>query len=323
VVRHASSFRRRSAFTLIELLVVIAIIAILIGLLLPAVQKVREAAARTQCQNNLKQIALGLHNYEGVYGKLPPPRGTNYAGFTAYYGWLAQLLPYIEQDNVKKQFAEPWTLASQNVAQKNNIKTLVCPSDPRNLMSPTGGVGVTSYLGVTGAYTRTSGVPAPFVPPPANYLGYSAADGIFDPGEAFPTPSSQPQASIIARKRGIVLNSIQDGTSNTLMVGERPPDTLMYWGWWGVSDYDCLLAVVNEVYNNPPTQTGSNPLCIAPGVYGPGDPKYPCHANHYYSMHTGGANWAMGDASIRFIPYSSTVIREMSTRMGGETFQNN
>ncbi|HUR53460.1 MAG TPA: DUF1559 domain-containing protein [Gemmataceae bacterium] len=319
MVHRPTSFRRRSGFTLIELLVVIAIIAILIGLLLPAVQKVREAAARTQCANNLKQIALGLHSYEGTYGKLPPPRGTNAPGFTAYRGWMCELLPYVEQDNIKKLFVEPWTIANQTAVQPNNIKTFTCPSDPRNLMSPTAGGGVTSYVGVTGAYTRTSGVPFPFVPG----WGEAARDGIFNPGENPFPPLNQPQAAIEARKRGTVLNSIRDGTSNTLMVGERPPNSQLFWGWWSVSDYDCLLAMVNEQYFDSPTQAGSNPLCVAPGVYGPGDPKYDCHVNHFYSMHTGGANWALGDASVRFIPYSSSVILFMATREGGEVYSNN
>ena len=301
--------RPRTGFTLIELLVVIAIIAILIGLLLPAVQKVREAAARAQCSNNMKQIALGLHNYESSFGKLPPPRGTNFAGFTAYRGWMCELLPYVEQDNIKKQMTDVWP-GGFFTAYANNVKYFTCPSDGRNLLAPTSGAGVTSYLGVTGAYSGTA--PTGF----QSGDGVAARDGIFDPGV-------NGGNSTEARKRGIILNAIRDGTSNTLMLGERPPDQPMYWGWWSVSDYDCMLAVVNTVYLNSPTQSGSNPLCVTPGVYGPGDPKYNCHANHFYSMHTSGGNWAMGDASVRFIPYSSQTMRQAATRAGGEVFADN
>src|SRR4051812_42758187 len=113
-------FHRRAGFTLIELLVVIAIIAILIGLLLPAVQKVRDAAARMECTNNLKEIGLGCLNYEGIYKKLPPgalgpdPTNNNPAtnpNFFAYphVGVLASLLPYVEQDNIYKQLVVNWT----------------------------------------------------------------------------------------------------------------------------------------------------------------------------------------------------------------------
>ena len=298
---------RRSAFTLIELLVVIAIIAILIGLLLPAVQKVREAAARMKCSNNLKQIALGLHNYESTYGQLPQPRGTNYDGFTAYRGWMCEILPYVEQDNLKKLMGPVWP-GGFFTAYAKSVPAFICPSDPRNLMAPLSSAGVTSYHGVTGAYTRTK--------PPAGYTagdGYSARDGIFDPGIYYGTGTPL--------LHGIKLNQIGDGTSNTLMLGERPPDSTMYWGWWSVSDYDCLLAVVNEVYLDAPTQSGSSPVCVTPGVFSPGDPKFNCHANHFYSMHTGGANWAMGDGSIRFLPYSAQAMTiPAATRNGGEVY---
>ncbi len=155
---HPTFSRSRRAFTLIELLVVIAIIAVLVGLLLPAVQKVREAAARMQCSNNCKQIGLALANYESSYQKLPPassipwyPTGQNqdaFLDFTKPFGpnWAVLLLPYIEQNNLY-QLANPGSypgvpitvgVAPTNANQTwrgiraNTVKTYLCPSDPNN-----------------------------------------------------------------------------------------------------------------------------------------------------------------------------------------------
>jgi prepilin-type N-terminal cleavage/methylation domain-containing protein len=229
---------RRSAFTLIELLVVIAIIAILIGLLLPAVQKVREAAARMSCSNNLKQIALGAHNYESAYQEFPP--GLNSSGVPSgpWVSCLTYLLPYIEQENVYRMipqgcFTQPATAPVNGsgvtwwgsisvtgpggagstgaavMAARTKIKTYICPSDGGQ-DSPITGVfiGLTiSGSTLTGTYNAVGG--NAYDAGKSNYVGVA---GMF--GDAYN------YAGVYTANSKVKITSVSDGTSNTVMFGE-------------------------------------------------------------------------------------------------------
>jgi prepilin-type N-terminal cleavage/methylation domain-containing protein/prepilin-type processing-associated H-X9-DG protein len=309
------STRRRSAFTLIELLVVIAIIAILIGLLLPAVQKVREAARRTECVNNLKQHGLGLHNYHDSYGVLPQ-------GFSPYtsafphegaWTWMTYILPFVEQDNAWKQ-AKAWTsvvplgtnwYAWYNPTAELDMKVFVCPQDAR---------GPQKYPG------RTNYGP-PFVDfALTTYLGNSGT-----------TSTSNDGVLYYASK--VKLVHITDGTSNTLLVGERPPNSNLEFGWWfaaygydGRGNGDCVMtsadvAIANYFIANysatpnlPCNGTAIQKIGLQPGNVNMG-----CDAAHYWSFHSGGAQFLMSDGSARLVNYNSNnLLPALSTRNGGE-----
>jgi prepilin-type N-terminal cleavage/methylation domain-containing protein len=312
---------RWRGFTLIELLVVIAIIAILIGLLVPAVQKVREAAARAKCSNNIKQIAIGMHNYHGTTGKFMPPRGDYFVqywynlnpannanniassglypgGFTQYGGWMLNLLPYIEQDNLRKTMNYTGTnwVTPFFGNYGHVVPTFICPSASGVDIIPAGDGAFTCYLGVTG------GGVAPGQVDGLNQQFFGPSNGIFN-----------------VATTGMRISDIIDGTTNTLMIGERRPALDGYWGWWSVSDYDCLLSTTDQIgqyfYGG----------CIEPGYFGP--PRLPLtqnkcsgDSNHFWSYHTNGSNWGLGDGSVRFMSYavSRSLPLSMATRNGNE-----
>jgi prepilin-type N-terminal cleavage/methylation domain-containing protein/prepilin-type processing-associated H-X9-DG protein len=310
----ASNRPIRRGFTLIELLVVIAIIAILIGLLLPAVQKVREAAARMQCANHLKQWGLAIHNYHDARGEFPYARAgdTNpntrqfeVGGYTTGYyiwtypvtadkvgGWSTRALPYIEQENLFKPI-EAATNGTQLSAAysaflKTKTKLMTCPSDSLATRAHSSGAAVTTYLGVTGNDERE---------------GSDARNGIF---AVYDWRSRKP-------KNPVRIPMISDGTSNTVAIGERPPSSDLYWGWWAYSDSDNILA-----HPNRETYTVSG--CSGNEVFRADIATNPRAACHYWSMHAGGGgNWLLADGSVRFITYSNAnMITLMASYNGGE-----
>jgi prepilin-type N-terminal cleavage/methylation domain-containing protein/prepilin-type processing-associated H-X9-DG protein len=307
---------RRRAFTLIELLVVIAIIAILIGLLLPAVQKVREAVYRTYCNNSLKQIGLALHNYHNVNGYFPPAIAeTNPADRFQWVSWLARILPYVEQAPLYADMEAAFRSQGNRPDPFSNpphrglgtvVPSFRCPIDDRQLVAAyvteapvTYNVAFTGYLGVSGLNLRSN-------------------DGV------------------LYWNSRVTFMDIADGTSNTLAAGERPPSSGLDYGWWyaGAGQWDftvrwalgardtgsCDVTMgVSELNLKSNGLAQLNACPTGPYSFGPGTALNPCDQFRFWSLHSGGSNFLFADGSVHFLTYDAApLLPALATRAGGE-----
>ncbi|WP_020470558.1 DUF1559 domain-containing protein [Zavarzinella formosa] len=285
---------RRFGFSLLEQLVVIAIIAILIGMLLPAVQKVREAAHRMKCQNNLKQIGLALHHYHDTNDRFPPAIDGSHS--PAIHSWAIFVLPYLEQGPLADRYvwSKSWDDPANQPVVSVNVPVFICPSTPS---SRTGVSGVQFY----GAsdYTPITGVDTNLI-----------ATGLLAPWQGNPS-------GVLADGVGYRIADITDGTSQTLLITEDAgrPELWRKGVKIGTTDEAGWASVNNRT---PINLDGYSP----DGVDEFGPCAINCNNGHeVYAFHTGGANAVFADGRVKFLreTISINVMAAIVTLAGGET----
>jgi prepilin-type N-terminal cleavage/methylation domain-containing protein/prepilin-type processing-associated H-X9-DG protein len=327
----------RRAFTLIELLVVIAIIAVLIGLLLPAVQKVREAAARSQCTNNLKQIGLALHSYHDVNDTFPPGYVDGNKNRTSTpdndvgpgWAWASFILPYIEQNNLYTQINFNLGVtgnAANTVVSQTALKVFQCPSDPfqqncpiydSTFTTPIATVAHSNYVGCNGweeCFTNAGGNAQGGGSDGLNGGFGLAGDGLF------------------FRNSHFRIADVTDGLSNTIFVGERSANHSPSTWTAAIPRGRCPAWMSTQPYTTPYTPPPGPPYdnadfnealvlahCNATHLPSADYPIY--DPDTFYSMHTGqGGNFLFGDGSVHFLTQSINpyTYQYLATIAGGE-----
>ncbi len=321
---------RRRGFTLVELLVSIAIIGVVVGILLPAIQSVREAGRRTACSNKLRQIGLAISGFHDSYRRFPlarqatrrllapsqfsvlPDHLVGVGGPEDVFpprleqvgSWLLRIQPFMEEPAAPAVWKRPMTLEDVYAVHRDVsglvVPAYLCPSDQHAapIRNPWG-YGLNSYIAVSGNDERVD----------AAGHASNAVNGVF-PTQNW-TWSPRPKVSVA---------KVVAGLSKVTLVGERPPSSDRYYGRWTMTDFDTVMANPNMEFSIIATDSEGN-ACPSPGYFRQDDVRNPCAATHFWSMHPGGGSWLLGDGSVVFLEYSAatTVLPAMASIDGVDT----